>query len=52
LLHARAIRLPHPSGGELKVQAPLSPHMSAAFDLMGFDEREERNPFAPFEGNR
>jgi 23S rRNA pseudouridine955/2504/2580 synthase len=52
LLHARAIRLPHPSGGELKVQAPLSPHMTAAFDLMGFDEREERNPFAPFEGNR
>jgi len=52
LLHARAIRLPHPSGGELKVQAPLSPQMSAAFDLMGFDEREERNPFAPFEGNR
>lgn len=52
LLHARAIRLPHPSGGELKVQAPLPPHMSAAFDLMGFDEREERDPFAPFEGNR
>ena len=52
LLHARAIRLPHPSGGELKVQAPLSPHMAAAFDLLGFDEREERNPFAPFEGAR
>jgi len=52
LLHARAIRLPHPSGGELKVQAPLAPHMVAAFDLLGFDEREERNPFAPFEGNR
>jgi 23S rRNA pseudouridine955/2504/2580 synthase len=52
LLHARAIRLPHPSGGELKVLAPLSPHMTAAFDLMGFDEREERNPFASFEGAR
>ena len=52
LLHARAIRLPHPSGGELKAQAPLSPHMAAAFDLLGFDEREERNPYAPFEGAR
>jgi 23S rRNA pseudouridine955/2504/2580 synthase len=52
LLHARALRLPHPSGGELKVLAPLSPHMTAAFDLLGFNEREERNPFAPFEGNR
>jgi dethiobiotin synthetase len=29
LLHARALRLPHPSGGELKVQAPLSPHMAS-----------------------
>jgi 23S rRNA pseudouridine955/2504/2580 synthase len=51
-LHARAIRLPHPSGGELKVIAPLPPHMRAAFDLLGFDEREARNPFEPFEGGR
>lgn len=48
-LHARALRLPHPSGGELEVCAPLPPHMRAAFDLLGFDEREARNPFAPFE---
>lgn len=52
LLHARAIRLPHPSGGELNVQAPLPPHMRAAFDLLGFDERDERDPYAPFEGDR
>lgn len=51
-LHARAIRLPHPSGGELKVIAPLPPHMKAAFDLLGFDEREARDPFAPFEAKR
>jgi 23S rRNA pseudouridine955/2504/2580 synthase len=50
LLHARAIRLPHPSGGELKVIAPLPPHMEAAFDMMGFDAREAKNPFEPFEG--
>lgn len=51
-LHARAIRLPHPSGGELKVIAPLPAHMRAAFDLLGFDEREARDPFEPFEGGR
>lgn len=51
-LHARAIRLPHPSGGELKVVAPLPPHMQAAFDLLGFDERDGRDPFDPFEGTR
>lgn len=51
-LHARAIRLPHPSGGELKVIAPLPPHMKAAFDLLGFDERDARDPFAPFEAKR
>lgn len=51
-LHARAIRLPHPSGGELKVIAQLPPHMRAAFDMMGFDEREARNPFEPFDTQR
>lgn len=51
-LHARAIRLPHPSGGELKAIAPLPEHMKAAFDQLGFDEREGRNPFEPFEGTR
>lgn len=51
-LHARAIRLPHPSGGELNVTAPPPPHMRAAFDLFGFDERDARDPFAPFEDGR
>lgn len=52
LLHARALRLPHPSGGELKITAPLAPHMKHVFDLMGFDEREAKDPFEPFEGTR
>jgi 23S rRNA pseudouridine955/2504/2580 synthase len=52
MLHARAIRLPHPSGGELKVIAKLGSHMRAAFNAMGFDEIEARNPFEPFEGDR
>jgi 23S rRNA pseudouridine955/2504/2580 synthase len=48
-LHARAISLPHPSGGALKVVAPLPAHMRAAFELLGFDERDARDPFEPFE---
>lgn len=53
-LHARAIRLPHPSGGQLNVTAPLAPHMKAAFSLLGFEESEARDPFEPFaqSGNR
>jgi 23S rRNA pseudouridine955/2504/2580 synthase len=47
-LHARAIRLPHPTRGELRVQAPLSAHMLRAFDTLGFIEREGKDPFAPF----
>ncbi len=52
LLHARALRLPHPSGGELNVTAQLPPHMRAAFDALGFDERDARDPFEPFAGTR
>jgi 23S rRNA pseudouridine955/2504/2580 synthase len=48
LLHARALRLPHPSGGKLEVIAPLPAHMRAAFDLLGFTAGEARDPFAPF----
>lgn len=47
-LHARAIRLPHPSGGELNVIAKLAPHMKASFDLMGFDESEAKDPYEAF----
>jgi 23S rRNA pseudouridine955/2504/2580 synthase len=52
MLHARAIRLPHPSGGELKVVAKLPAHMRAAFDTLGFDESDGRDPFEPFEAAR
>lgn len=52
LLHARALRLPHPSGGVLKIEAPMPVHMKTAFELLGFEEREARDPFAPFEGSR
>jgi 23S rRNA pseudouridine955/2504/2580 synthase len=52
LLHARALRLPHPSGGKLNVTAPLPAHMRAAFEMLGFEEREARDPFAPFGGGK
>lgn len=34
-LHARAIRIPHPDGGKLQVQAPLPEHMTATWDFLG-----------------
>ncbi len=41
-LHARRIRLPHPSGeGLLDICAPLPPHMRESWTLLGFDAAEE-----------
>jgi 23S rRNA pseudouridine955/2504/2580 synthase len=45
-LHARALSLPHPGGGRLEVVAPLPPHMRETWAFFGFDEAEERHPFA------
>ena len=35
-LHARALDLPHPAGGRLRVEAPLPPHMAESFRTLGF----------------
>jgi 23S rRNA pseudouridine955/2504/2580 synthase len=35
-LHARALRLPHPAGGSLLVEADLPPHMRETFRTLGF----------------
>jgi len=35
-LHARALRLPHPAGGTLVVEADLPPHMIHTFETLGF----------------
>jgi 23S rRNA pseudouridine955/2504/2580 synthase len=35
-LHARALRLPHPSGATLHVEADLPPHMLETFRTLGF----------------
>jgi 23S rRNA pseudouridine955/2504/2580 synthase len=36
-LHARRIDVPHPSGGRLRITAPLPPHMVQTWNLFGFD---------------
>jgi len=46
-LHARRLVLPHPGGGTLAVEAPLSPEMKAGFERFGFSESEaDPEPFA------
>jgi len=47
-LHARRIVIPHPTGGDLVLEAPLSPEMRAGFDRFGFEEHEAADePFGP-----
>jgi 23S rRNA pseudouridine955/2504/2580 synthase len=43
-LHARALRLPHPEGGTLLVEAELPPHMQATFRTLGFHAPPARPP--------
>ncbi len=43
-LHARAIRLPHPMGGTVMVEADLPPHMRETFKLLGFKAPAARAP--------
>ncbi len=45
-LHARRIVTPHPSGGLIDVEAPISPELRAGFEMFGFHESEaEADPF-------
>ena len=39
-LHARAIRLPHPNGKILEIQADLPKHMLDTFNFLGFNVKE------------
>jgi 23S rRNA pseudouridine955/2504/2580 synthase len=43
-LHARAVRLPHPAGGTLLVEADLPPHMTQTFRTLGFHAPPARRP--------
>jgi 23S rRNA pseudouridine955/2504/2580 synthase len=49
-LHARRIVVPHPAGGDLMLEAPLSPEMRAGFERFGFEEHEAADD--PFGGGR
>ena len=44
-LHARAIEMPHPDGGTLKVRAPLARHMAETWAMFGFDPDDRSDPF-------
>jgi 23S rRNA pseudouridine955/2504/2580 synthase len=44
-LHARALALPHPAGGTLRIAAPLPAHMRTSLDFFGFASAE-KDPFA------
>ena len=47
-LHAPRLSLPHPGGGMLVIEAPLSPEMKAGFQRFGFEEAEaDPEPFQP-----
>lgn len=43
-LHARRLRLPHPAGGWLSVEAPLPAHMAETFRTLGFAAPAARPP--------
>lgn len=43
-LHARALRLPHPTAGTLEIAAPLPPHMQETFRFFGFEEPRTPKP--------
>lgn len=46
-LHARRLIIPHPSGGLIDVEAPISPEMKAGFARFGFELGEAApDPFA------
>jgi len=48
-LHARALALPHPAGGTLRVAAPLPRHMQQSWDFFGFPG-DVADPFAGLDG--
>jgi len=52
-LHARRLTLPHPGGGMLIIEAPMSPEMKAGFAHFGFDEHEaDPEPFGRLQRRR
>jgi 23S rRNA pseudouridine955/2504/2580 synthase len=50
-LHARALAIPHPKGGILRVTAPLPAHMAHTWKFFGFSEDAD-DPFAELDEPR
>jgi 23S rRNA pseudouridine955/2504/2580 synthase len=48
-LHSRAVMVPHPRTGVIKIEAPLPAHISASFDFFGFEESQAGQPFVSFD---
>ena len=44
-LHARGLRFPHPAGHMMEIVAPMPDHIQRTFKVLGFDAREEKDPF-------
>ena len=44
-LHARSIEVDHPDGGTLTVTAPLPRHMEDSWEMFGFDQNDQSDPF-------
>jgi 23S rRNA pseudouridine955/2504/2580 synthase len=47
-LHARALTLPHPRQGVVRVIAPLPAHIEASFEFFGFSPASAGEPFTAF----
>ena len=45
-LHARALSIPHPRGGILKIAAPLPAHMRQSWEFFGFPGDVDEDPFS------
>lgn len=45
-LHARSIRIPHPTRGIINVTAPLPPHMQKTWKFFEFADKPDEDPFA------
>lgn len=48
-LHARSIRIPHPTRGVINVTAPLPPHMQKTWKFFEFADNPDGDPFAGLE---
>jgi 23S rRNA pseudouridine955/2504/2580 synthase len=48
-LHARSIRIPHPTRGIINVTAPLPPHMQKTWKFFEFADEPYEDPFAGLE---